>query len=153
MAKYAVELQDTLGSATTLGAIRCNATTVRRAKLYDLIFGSEATPADAAILFTATRVDATGQGTATSVTPAPLDPADAAALTAALENYTAEPTNYATVPLLSVALNQRASFRWVAAPGGELVIPATANHSIGFRTPTINTGTPLATMTVHFEEQ
>lgn len=153
MAKYAAELQDTSGTTTTAGAIRCDATTVRRAKLYDIMMGSEATPADAALLWTATRSDGTTGGTATAVTPTRLDLADAAALTDALENFTAEPTTYDAIPLLSIALNQRASFRWVASPGGELVIPATANALIGFRHPVISTGTPIVTVSVHFEEQ
>jgi hypothetical protein len=35
--------------------------------------------------------------------------------------------------LLQVAVNQRASYRWVAAPGGEFVIPATNVAGIGVR--------------------
>lgn len=152
MARYAAELQDTLGTGTTMGAVRVDGTTARRFKLYDVMFGSEATPADAAILWTITRADGTGAGTATGVTAAKLDPADVAAIADPVENFTAEPTTYEGVALVSVALNQRASFRWVASPGGELICPATVNALLGIRTPVISTGTPVATASVQFEE-
>ena len=42
--------------------------------------------------------------------------------------YTIDPTT--TAEMLRVPLNHRASYRWVAAPGGELVWPATANNGI-----------------------
>lgn len=153
MAKYAVQLTDTIGTGSTLGTVRADATTPRRIKWYDLIVGTTNTPADAAVRWTVTRVSAAGAGTATAVTPAIVDPADAAALTDCHENFTAEPTTYDAVPLLAIALNQRASFRWVAAPGGELVTAATASIGAGIRTPVISTGTPDGTATVHFEEQ
>lgn len=153
MAKYAVDLQATTATAETLGSIRADATTPRRIKWYDIMIGSEATPNDAAIQWTLTRVSAAGAGTATAVTPALIDPADAAALADAHENFTAEPTTYDSVPVLNISLNQRATFRWVAAPGGEIVTAATASIGAGIRTPVISTGTPVATVTVHFEEQ
>ncbi len=152
MPKYAVDMQATSATAETLGSIRADATTVRRVKWYDIMFGSEATPADAAISWTVTRVSAAGAGTATAVTPALLDPADAASLADAHENFSAEPTTYDAVPVLNIALNQRATFRWVAAPGGEMVTAATASVGAGIRTPVISTGTPIVTATVHFEE-
>jgi len=153
MAKYAVDLQATSATAETLGSIRADATTPRRIKWYDIMFGSEATPADAALSWTLNRLSAAGAGTGTALTPQPLDPADAAALTDCHENFSAEPTTYDTVPVLNVPLNQRATFRWVAAPGGEIVTAATASIGAGIRTPVISTGTPVVTATVHFEEQ
>ena len=35
--------------------------------------------------------------------------------------------------LIELPVNQRASYRWVAAPGGELVVPATNVAGLGFR--------------------
>lgn len=151
MARYAVEFNRTASATLSLGAITSDATTPRRGKIYDMIFGSEATPADAALLWTVQRC--TAAGTSTGVTPVALDPADAACLSDAGENYTVEPTYTSNLVLLSIALNQRASFRWVAAPLGELVYPATPSNGIGIQTDTITSGTPAISATVHFEEQ
>ena len=47
------------------------------------------------------------------------------------KNHTAEPTYTASTELLTIQNNLRASQRWVAAPGFELVIPATNLAGIG----------------------
>jgi hypothetical protein len=151
MAKYAAEINRTASATLSVGTLCADATTPRRQKLYELIFGSEATPADNAFLWQAQR--ATTQGTGTTVTaPPPLDAADAAALADVLENHTVDPTLTANTVTLSIALNQRATFRWVAAPGSELVIPATANNGYAIRTPTAG-GLVAVTATLLFEEQ
>ena len=125
------------------------ATTLRRGRIFDILFGADGTPADNAMTYKADRQ--TSVGTGTSATPAPLDAGDAAALLAATVNHTIEPTVTANTQLLEVPVNQRASYRWVAAPGGELVIPATNVAGIGFRAKSpAYTGTALAT--AHFEE-
>lgn len=151
MAKYVCDFQRTASTTATLGDVRADATRPRRLKIYDVMFGSEATPADAAILWTLRRH--TAGGTNTSVTPQPLDPADAATEFDAGENHTIEPTYTAGAIMLNIALNQRATFRWVAAPGGEIVTPATASNGVGIETDTISTGTPVITSTVHVDEQ
>ncbi len=150
MAKYAFEMNRTSSTTLAVGSLACDATTVRRAKIFDLMFGSEATPADNALQWQVQR--STTQPTATSLTPTALDPADAAAIDDATENSTADGTKTANAILLSIPLNQRASYRWVAAPGGELVIPATANNGVHFTTP-IQTAAIAVTATCHFEEQ
>ena len=43
---------------------------------------------------------------------------------------TADPTLTANAFLYQAALNQRATFRWVAQPYGEILIPATASNGI-----------------------
>lgn len=150
MARYVTEMNRTASTTLSVGSVNAAAASQRRLKVYDFLFGSEATPADNAFLWQAQRC--TTAGTGTSVTPLPLDPADAAAVSTSAENHTVDPTLTAGAILLSIALNQRASFRWVAAPGGELVIPATASNGIAFRTPTAG-GLVAVTATVHFEEQ
>jgi hypothetical protein len=35
--------------------------------------------------------------------------------------------------LMEIPVNSRASYRWVAAPGGELVVPATDVTGLGLR--------------------
>lgn len=151
MAKYAIDFQRTASTTGSVGNVTADATRPRRIKLYDIMMGSEATPADAALLWTLQRC--TTAGTGTGVTPQPLDPADAATEADAAENHTIEPTYTAGAILLNVPLNQRATFRWVAAPGGELVCPATASNGFGLQTDTISTGTPVITAQVHIEEQ
>ncbi len=55
--------------------------------------------------------------------------------------------------LLDFDINQRATFRWVAAPGGELVIPAIAASTIFFNASESSGGyTGIARCTVHWEE-
>ena len=149
MAKYAVEMNRTASTSLAVGAITADATRPRRSKVYDFMFGSEATPADNVFLWQIQRC--TTAGTSTGVTPSPIDPADAATETDAGENHTTDGTLTSGLILLSIPLNQRASYRWVASPGGELVIPATASNGVHFRTPTATAVAVSAT--VHFDEQ
>jgi len=151
MANFSADFQRTASTTASLGSIGAVSTTqARRGKIYDIMFGSEATPNDAAILWTFQRY--TAAGTSTAVTPQALDPADAAFLGQAGENHTIEPTYTARAILLNVPLNQRATYRWVAAPGGELVYPAQTANGIGIQTDTISTGTPVITATLHVNE-
>lgn len=149
--KFATDFQRTASTTATLGTLTADATRARRLRTYDVIIGSEATPADAAILWTFRRCSAAG--TSTGVTPQNLDPASFTTEYDAGENHTIEPTYTAGAILLNIALNQRATFRWVAAPGGELVMPATASNGFGIETDTISTGTPVITATVHSDEE
>jgi hypothetical protein len=150
MAKYSAQFNRAASAAAAVGTITADATTPRRQKIYDLLVGSEAVPADFAFLWTLDRC--TTAGTSTAVTPTKLDPGDAVALADAGENHTAEPTFTAGEVLLSIPLNQRATIRWVAPPGGELVIPAVASNGIGIRTPVAGAAAAI-TATAHFEEQ
>lgn len=145
--KLACDFQRTASSTGTLGTMSADATRPRRLFVHDIMFGSEATPADAAILWKVQR--STGSGTSTAVTIAYLDPGDSSSEYDAGENHTIEPTYTADTHLLHVPLNQRATFRWVAAPGMEIVIPQTASNGFGIQTDTISTGTPVITATVH----
>jgi hypothetical protein len=150
MANYAAELNRTASTTLSVGSLVADATTPRRNKVYDLVVGSEASPADNAFLWQAQRC--TAAGTSTAVTPQALDPADAAALSDVGENHTVDPTLTAGAILLAIALNQRATFRWVASPGGELVLPATASNGVALRTPTAG-GLVAVSATIHFAEQ
>lgn len=149
MANYAVRLQRTASTTASLGTIGAGATRPRRGKWYDLVLGSEASPADNAFLYIVQRC--TALGTSTSVTLQPLDPADAATEELAGQNHTIEPTYTANLIVLTVPLNQRATFRWVAAPGGELVFPATASNGLGIQTPT--SSAVVISAEVHFADQ
>lgn len=149
MAKYSVSLARTSSTTASLGVIGATATP-RRIKLYECTVGSDNTPGDNTLKFVFQRF--TAAGTSTAVTPQPLDLADAAALTAAGTTNTVEPTYTAGAVLLTIPLNQRATFRWVAPPGGELVTPATNAAGLGVATPVAG-GTPTITGDLKIEEQ
>lgn len=149
MAKYAFDMHDTASTTLLVGSARVDATTPRRIKVYDLIMGCEGAPADNAFRWDWLRIATTG-GTLTAVTPTPLDPADAVALFDAAENYTVNPASLGNI-LLSISLNQRATIRWVASPGGELAVAATAEFGIGPQLPTSSALAVSATM--HVDEQ
>lgn len=147
-AKFAVDLQRTASTTASLGNITNPGSGQRRHRWFYLHLGCQGDAADNEFLYTIQRC--TTAGTRTSVTPQPLDPADAAAVTTAGENHTVEPTYTAGEILLNIALNQRATFQWYAPPGGELVVPATASNGIGVQSPT---STALViTGQIHFEE-
>ena len=103
--------------------------TTHRGTIYDVLFGDIGTPADNVIDLTMIRSSATGTGDA--ITESPLDLDAPAAILEATGNHTTEPTYTANSEMFHVGLNQRATFRWVAAPGGELMVPATDNAGIG----------------------
>jgi hypothetical protein len=146
MAKYVSDMKDTASTTLYTGRIDAPTASPVRGKLYDLIFGSEATPADAIFLWEVNRC--TGVPTGTSVTPSPLDTADAAATSEVLENVTVIGTGGVT--MMAIPLNQRATFRWVAAPGSELVFPATDNNGFGFL-PVVSPAS-IVTVTMFHEE-
>jgi hypothetical protein len=149
MARYAVTCQDaavTTGYLTVGNAVRGAST---RFKLYDFVVGQGGTPADNAMFWLLQR--STTAGTLTSVTPALMELGTNASTTTAGQDATIEPTYTAATELLEIPLNQRASYRWVAAPGGEIVVPDTASAGVGFQVKSAAyTGT--ADVSFHFEE-
>ena len=108
------------------------AATTTRARVYDFSVGTTGAPADNVMTYTAQRFTASGTYTAGQM--AAVDSADPAALLTSGTNNTAEPTYTASTILWNLGINQRASYRWVAAPLGELVVPATANNGVGWAT-------------------
>jgi len=149
MANYAVDLHRTASTTLSVGVIGADATRPRRGEIYDLLLGSEAAAADNPFLYVLQRC--TALGTSTGVVPQPLDPADAATEADAGENHTVEPTYTAAAILLEIALNQRATFRWIATEGGRLIYPATAANGIGVATPT--SSAVVVTTQIHFAER
>ena len=133
MPVYFVELRRTASTTASVGNVTADASSPRRGKITEVTFGSEATPADMAFHLRLRRC--TTAGTSTAVTPNPRDPNDPATTTDAGENHTVEPTYTSNSEQLSVAIHQRATFRWQAAPKREIVFPATASNGIGMETP------------------
>lgn len=120
-------------STTTLGAGN-----YRRGKLYDILVGTNGTPADNYMEFDVTLVTL-------GTTPAGIlntlisslsstfanDPADVVQVAALSINSTAEVGITATTEKWYVGVNQRASYRWVAAPGSEILYPANSSAAGG----------------------
>ena len=148
MARFACELNRTASTTLPVGSVGVGGTT--RFKLYDLMVGSEATPQDSIFLWRAFACSA--MGTSTGVTPKALDISDinAAAIVAG-ENHTIDATPVGGA-VISIPLNQRATFRWVAAPGGELISPSTAGAGFAFYTPTASALIAVTAM-AHAEQQ
>lgn len=129
--KYAVTgAQDVTTASPGDSSLGITGGTDQRLQLYDFTSGFGGTPADNVIETLLRRY--TAEGTASAVTPQALDPADPASRANAVENHTAEPTYTAGSELFHQFINQRATYRWVAAPGGEIVVPASASNGLGF---------------------
>lgn len=148
--KYAATgLQDVTTVTPGDSVLSVQGITTKRWKLYDLVFSQGSAPADTIVEWLIRRFD-TADGTATAVVPAPLDSDAPASGLTAQEDHTVEPTVVAATELLDFDLNQRATFRWVAAPGGELMGPAVATEGI-FATP-IGGYLGISRCTFHWEE-
>lgn len=126
------------------------ATPIQRASIYDLIVGSVASPADQACKFLLGRTTAVGTE-GSGFVPNNLDPAGPAGACDTGIGHSAEPTYTANKTLLLFSVNQRATFRWVAAPGGELLAAATQNNGIGAKSSS-STSTQAHEMTLYFFE-
>jgi hypothetical protein len=156
MAKWAVSngLGGTLQGITSTYKTLLAATAVtsgRRARVYDVLFGTLGTPADQTYEFDISVQ--TAAGTSTAVTARALDPADSsAASTVGSANFTAEGTITAASSVFYIGINQRASYRWVAAPGSEFVIPITNLTGYAMRARSVSGGTSTATAQFLFEE-
>lgn len=125
--RYSIDGRDTNTASTTILGLTSAATI--RPKIFDIQIYSAATPADNAGEYYFQRY--TAAGTATAVTPQAIDNGDPASLASAGEAHTVEPTYTANAILLSLGGNQRASLRWLAVPGAELTLPATAANGVG----------------------
>jgi hypothetical protein len=128
------------------------ATPTSRAKIYEILLGSVATPADVAVKFLVGRTTAVGTEGA-GFTPNNIDPVGPAGeCDSGVGVFTVEPTYTANKQLLVVTVNQRSVFRWVASPGKELVAAATQNNGLGLKSSSVSSGTPAYESTIFFME-
>jgi hypothetical protein len=109
---------------------------LRRGKLYDILVGTDGTPADNYIEWEVIRATVgttlTWLGSVSSVSSGyALDLADAGFQSFVTINTSAQTNVAATAQPWYVGVNQRASYRWVAAPGSEIVHPATSSATTG----------------------
>lgn len=135
--------------SSTDSVLGITSTTAVRPSIYDIIIGSQATPADNAIVWQLQRH--TAAGTSTAFTPVALDPGDPASTASSGANHTAEPTYTASALLWYMALNQRATHRWIADPNGALKLPASANNGATMA-PVHSSFTGVVDCTMYFAE-
>lgn len=129
MAKIGVKfLKGTSSVQAALIAVAA-ASSMRRAMLLNYSLACASTPADAT--FDSIVQRCTTAGTGTALTPNSLDPADSLASTiVAKDTVTADPTLTAAAFVGGEPFNQRGKCQWYAAPGSEIIIPATASNGI-----------------------
>lgn len=126
--------------------------TAVRPAVYDIVTGNgDASPADNSMKLQMVRVTGTNSG-GSSQTPNPLDSQDAVATTQAFGGVFNSGNPTIGVTLLQWAQNMRATFRWVAAPNSELLVPATNNNGIGMINPTVGGSTWSVNWEVLFYE-
>ena len=147
---YSAAFNATNTQSTTLPLCALLSATTIRPKIYDVLIGSSGSPADNAAEYLFQRQ--TTAGTSTAFTGVALDPADPASLAAFGYTFTsAGPTLTSNAYVLEIGMNQRQFVRWIAAPGGELVSPATANNGIAILAAAVS-ATWTAQVTVHWAE-
>lgn len=116
-------------TAATAGIIKVDnpaASTMAAAKVYEWALGPGANSADNTYGVRAKRQSTAG--TWTAATPSPIDAKAAASVTTAGTISTAAGT--AGVVLGQWGFHMRGGYRWVAIPGGELVVPLTFSNGI-----------------------
>lgn len=150
MRAYAVNGPSATGTANKTAVTVVGGTTVRP-RVYEFAAGLTTAPnsTDQQLEFAAGRFTAAGTA-GSSPTPNPIDPADVASIATAGITHSAEPT-YASTYFYDNAINQRGFYRWVANPGQELVVPATAANGFGLKNVAI-TATSIILGTVFFME-
>ena len=135
---------------TTCSTANGGTTSFRRGKWYDVLVGTNGAPADNFMEFDISRV--TASSTSTFVNAPALDSADSANPNGLI---TVNSSTFGTISvpnLWYIGMNQRASYRWVCAPGSEIVWPATSSNGLQLRQRS-GSYTGTATATVMFQEQ
>lgn len=127
MRRYHAYANKTNTASSTVPMFCITGGTTIRVGIYDILVSSDATPADNVAEYAIRRTTARGTAS-TSFTPVALDSGDPAAIATFDTAWSANPTITANSDLLQWAQNQRTTFRWVAAPGGELWTPATSGN-------------------------
>lgn len=145
--KYATTHETAAGTTVTIAELVASTST--RGWIYEFCLGSDATPADVATEFNIIR--GTVSGTGTALDEVALDGGNPAALLAGKGGTFTGQTKTANTSMYELALNQRATFRWVASPGGEFVVPATSDNWVGIES-IASGGTPTINATMHWEE-
>lgn len=124
--KYSVCGPDAAGAAPQT-CVNVIGSTAVRPRIYEWTAGAAATPADQYAWVKLRRTTAAGTA-GSSPTPAPLDNQEVAAVCTAGITHSAEPTGSTT--LYDAPINQRATYRWVAAPDSEIIGTASSANGL-----------------------
>jgi len=129
--KYSFPFANTPPAAsTTVPIAGVNGSAAVRVRILEMLYGSDTAPANAATQLQIKRIT-TALGSGTSVTPSPVDFADPACVSTAMQGPSiAAPTITAISPLWQVALNQNNTMREFFQDGYELTVPAVANNGL-----------------------
>ncbi len=120
-------------TTTRKGLAELGAAATVAPKLYDFTISCSGTPADNVVFWSVMRFSASASATTftpTSISQSPGIVTPIAALAWAAENQSATGTVTAASELFDQGINQRAAYRWVAAPGGEIQLPAIASNGV-----------------------
>lgn len=132
MPKYSCTGTIASSSALAFVGIVAPGTLIRRAFVYELKVGSDATPANTVQRYVVDRI--TTSGTYDAQSESPIDQADAASATQGGSNWSANGTLGASLD--EFVLNQQATFRWMAwSEGSRLVMPQAQGAGIVIRNP------------------
>ena len=95
----------------------------------------------------------TADGAGTARVPNPLDPANGPSVATGLVNHTTEPTTYSTDEEVwgPIGQHMRATYRWVASPGKEIIVANVAAEGVGL-VATHASVTPLHKGSLDFSE-
>ncbi|HSY52450.1 MAG TPA: hypothetical protein VLC46_26855 [Thermoanaerobaculia bacterium] len=137
-------------AATTQNVILYNpaSATMSAPKVYEFSIGPAGNSADNTYVVRAIRSSTTGTFT-NSITPSPLD-AKASACVALCKNTSSAAATVAT-ELGRWGFHMRGGYRWVAIPGGELVIDLVFSHGITWDT-TFAQGSDVMNWNIFFDE-
>lgn len=151
MGKYGQQvLKSTTSTTVGVGSLETPSSSPRRIALCELIVGTDAaTLGTSNFRFELQR--STSAATGTGLTPEPLDPADAACVALVKSSLTVQGTVAANKIPLTIPLSQQSTFRWVANPGFEIIIPAATNNGLHLNTPVAG-NTPSAVGSFIFVE-
>lgn len=154
MAAYSVSFSRINTDNVTIGTLIGGAALPRRCRIYHILIGNRATPADNAVTYHIQRITADGSG-GTAVTPVKLDPASAASVAAARDApVTTEPTYTLNEVALVISKNMRPTVQWVCSrEGAEIVTPATAASGVGVRSVTPTPAAYIEQACIHFIEE
>ena len=132
MARRYAETGTENAAAALQSCLNVQGTAAIRPEIYDIMVGQDGSPpADNAVVWDLSRF--TVAPTDTGVVPVALDPTDPAATAVAGENGGTTGTFTAATEFIDLPVNQRASYRWVAAPGGHIICPASTSDGVGMR--------------------
>lgn len=138
------------GTYKTILTLTAATATLTSAKVYDVMFGTLGTPAEQTYEWDISRQ--TAAGTITAITPTLLDPTTRASGTVGGANGTVEGTITAASSVFYIPTNQRASYRWIANPGSELIIPNVNAAGLALRARSVSGGTAVVGAQFYYSE-